>query len=486
MVSLAVRPPPRAPRAGRDGTRALSTQWLVGTGAVAAILAAAVAMAVLSAITVLLWAAGPLATDGLSAAPFRGAASLWLMGQRAPLDSGTYDLVLPPLAVTVVVAFLIARLAGWAARATSAFELAPAAIVVGGVVAGHVVVSGVAGWVSAQAGSGVDTLDAMRAGLVFALLCAVAGIAPHTWPWATVAARIGPRVRIGARAAGRGVIALLAGGAVALLISLGMHSGDVLELGQAVGGGISGAVGTTLLCLALAPNAVLWVVSLAAGPGFALGIDGGLSLTGEMHGGALPAMPLLGALPGAGPLPGYALLLVAIPIGAGGVIGWFARPVGGTRGWREELATAAAAGAVCGLGVGFLAGYSRGGAGGRLEDFGPNGLLVGALLALQLAVAATVLAAGRIGWEHYGRRPKQPPVKATAMSPVKAPVTSPVKIAGKTSVIPAQKKPAAEPESTPIEVVTASDVDDLPTSGDPERLERAQEPRVETEDEPTN
>ncbi|MBA3745465.1 DUF6350 family protein, partial [Sporichthya sp.] len=201
MVSPDLRPAVRSARAdsGRDGTR---TEWLVVTGAAAAVLGAAVAMAVLSAITVLLWAAGPIASEGLSAAPFRGAASLWLMGQRAPLDSGTYDLVLPPLVVSAVVVVLTARLAGWAARVTTSFELTPAAIVGGGVVGGHVLVAGLAGWVSGRAGSGVDVVDAMRSALVFAVPCVAAGIAPHTWLWAKVGARHGARVRVAARAAG--------------------------------------------------------------------------------------------------------------------------------------------------------------------------------------------------------------------------------------------------------------------------------------------
>jgi hypothetical protein len=215
MVSLDARPRPRPARAdtGRDGTR---TEWLVVTGAVAAALGAAVAMAVLSAVTVLLWAAGPIAGDGVSAAPFRGAASLWLMGQRAPLDTGAFELVLPPLAITAVVVVLTARLAGWAARATSAYELTPAAVVGGGVVLGHVVVAGIAGWVSGRNGSGVDVLDAMRSALVFAVPVTVAGIAPHTWLWAKAAARHGTRVRLVTRTAGLGALALAAGSTLVL------------------------------------------------------------------------------------------------------------------------------------------------------------------------------------------------------------------------------------------------------------------------------
>ncbi|HUR74574.1 MAG TPA: DUF6350 family protein, partial [Sporichthya sp.] len=231
------------------------------------------------------------------------------------------------------------------------------------------------------------------------------------------------------------------------------------DLLHTVGGGVSGGAGTTLLCLAMAPNAVLWVVALASGPGFALGTDAGLSLTGDMHGGALPAMPLLAALPGPGPLPGYAWLLVALPIGAGAVIGWFARPAEGCRGWREEVLTAAVSGAACGLSLGVLAGLSGGGAGGRLAHFGPSGVVVGGLLALQLAAAATATAAARIGWERY-RGPKERGVKELTAKPAAFPVQ-------KTKAEAADDDKRGPAPASPIVVVAAEEVEDLPPDPDP-------------------
>ncbi|WP_019875628.1 DUF6350 family protein [Sporichthya polymorpha] len=477
MVSLDAGPRLRSARPG-SGRETPRPRWLLAAGAGAAALGAAVGTALLSAITVLLWAAGPIVSDGVSAAPFRGAATLWLMGQRAPIESGTYELVLPPLLITAVVVVLTVRLAGWAARATAAHELAPAAMVGGGVLLGHATAAGVAAWVSARAGAGVDLSDALRAALILGVPCVIAGVVPQTWPWAIAVARVGDRVRTAARAAGFGALALAAGGAAALVLSLIVHAGEFSDVLGLVGGGVNGGVGVVLLCLALLPNAVLWVISLAAGPGFALGADGGLSLTGEMHGDALPALPLLAALPGAGPLPGYAWLLVAVPVGAGGVVGWFARPAGGRRrGWREELATAAVAGVVLGLGAGVLAGFSAGGAGGRLDEFGPNGLLVGVLLAAQLAAAAVVLAAGRIGWEHY-RQPIERVAGRTMMPMPRIPTQKQPAQKQPAHKQPAQKKPGAEPKpaaepkptvertadgsaGTPIEVVAAADVDDL-------------------------
>lgn len=373
-------------------------RWLIATGAAGAALGAAVGMAVLSAVTVLLWAAGPLAGSGITAAPFRGAAAIWLFAQRAPLDNGTSELVLPPFAVAVGVVAVSIRVAAWAARRTRAHDLGSAATVAAGVVLGHVSLAAAAAAFSSGGGSGVDPLDALRAGVILAVPCALAGVAPQTWLWAHLAARYSTPVRVAARAAGAGVAVLLGGAAAVLLASLAMHHAALVELFDAIGGGISGGVGTTLLCLAMAPNAVLWVVSFAAGPGFALGTDAGLDL-GGLHDGALPAMPLLAALPAAGPLPGIAYVAIAVPAAAGAAIGWFARPSGAARNPRVELVVAALAALACGLGTAVLAGLSGGGAGGRLSSLGPSTLALALALVPELVVVAVVVAAGRLGYE---------------------------------------------------------------------------------------
>lgn len=384
------------------------TRWLFLTGVAAATLGAAVAVASLAAVTVLVWAAGPLATQGITAAPFRGAAALWLFAQRAPLAAGPGDLVLPPLAITAALVAVTVRVAAWAARRTRAHEPAAAAVVGSGVVVGHLLLAALAASFSARNGAGVDTGPALRAALFFALPCALAGIVPQTWPWATLTAKYGAEARRCVRAAGAGAIVLLAGGAAILLISLIWHAGRTGQLFDAVGGGMSGGAGTTLVCLAMAPNAVLWVLAFAAGPGFALGTDAGLGL-GGLEAGALPAMPLFGALPGAGPLPVLAHVALMLPVAAGAAIGWCARPSGAKPRPRSELAAAAVAGVTCGLGLGVLAGLSGGGASGRLETVGPNLFAVTGALVGELTVVATVVAAGRLGYERMSGSPMTAP-----------------------------------------------------------------------------
>lgn len=437
----------------------LRPRWLVAAGAAGAALGAAVGMAVLAAVTVLLWAAGPLATTGITAAPFRGAAALWLMAQRAPLDNGAGELVLAPLLVTAGLVVVIVRVAAWSARTTRAHDLAPAATVAAGVVLGHVALATLAGAFSARGGAGIDPVQALRAGLIFAVPCALAGVAPQTWMWAQLAARYAAPIRTAVRAAGAGAAVLLAGGVAVLLVSLVVHHAAAKEGLDAVGGGVSGGAGSTLLCLAMAPNAALWIVSFAAGPGFSLGTDAGLDL-GGLHDGALPAMPLLAALPDAGPLPRLAYVAIAIPIVAGAAIGWFSRPAGAVRNPRLELVLAALAALACGLGVAVLAGLSGGGAGGRLSSFGPSAFALALALVPELVAVAVAVAAGRLGYER---------VRGVAV-----PTTRPVRI-------PRQKsKPA---EEKPVEPAT----DTTDQAGDLEDVENTQEiPVIIDDDEPAS
>src|SRR5690606_39433843 len=113
--------------------------------------------------------------------------------------------------------------------------------------------------------------------------------------------------------------------------------------------------------------------------------------------------------------------------------------------------------------------------------FGPNGLVVAPLLAAQLAAAAVVLAAGRIGWERYrqplanvaGRTMVPAPRIPTQKKPDSRPPAAPESTAEAMPTPEPAPKPTPEPESTgeaepadgpagtPIEVVAAADVDDL-------------------------
>ena len=121
----------------------------------------------------------------------------------------------------------------------------------------------------------------------------------------------------------------LAASGVLLAVMLALGRGRVLALHHALGPGIAGSAVLTLAQVLLVPNLVIWTSAVLAGPGFAVGSGAWIDLTSSRLG-SLPAVPVLGALPGDGPLPVAALALLAVPLAAGAVAGVLvARPAAG-------------------------------------------------------------------------------------------------------------------------------------------------------------
>ncbi|MGQ0465565.1 MAG: cell division protein PerM [Sporichthyaceae bacterium] len=365
-----------------------SGRFTLTYGAAAGLLAAAVGLAMLSAITVLMWATGP-ESSGRSADPFRTAGALWVLGQRGAVAFPGTDVRLAPLGLAVGFAIVAAKAAGWATRAAGAHDLTSAARVVGGFsAAGGVVAYGVAS-TTANHDLHVGLWSALSSVVPFAAVCAAAGAAPQTVEWARFAAPRRKRWVPVLRSAARAAVVLFAGGAVVVALSLCLRTARTGEEFAAVGGGFTGAVGSMLLSLAFLPTAACWAVGFAAGPGFALGTDASVALNGVQTG-ALPTLPILGAVPGSGGLPWYGWLPPLMVIFAGVVAGWH-RPTGFVR-VRTVVRSAATAGALAGIGVGAVLAFSSGDAGGRLSTLGPNGLLVGAVLVGELGAVATATA----------------------------------------------------------------------------------------------
>lgn len=367
-------------------------------GAVAGLLAAAVGLAMLSAITVLMWATGPESTalpggePGSrpdTAGPFRTAGALWVLGQRGAVAFPGTEVRLAPLGLAVGFAIVAVKAAGWATRAAGAHDLPAAARVVGGFVAGSGAVAYGIASLTARHDLHVGPWSALSSVVPFAAVCASIGAAPQTFEWARFAAPRRARWRPLLRSATSAAAILFAGGAVVVAIGLCLRTGATGDEFAAVGGGFTGAVGSMLLSLAFLPTAACWVIGFAAGPGFALGTDASVALHGVQTG-ALPTLPIVGAVPGSGGLPWYGWLPPLIVVLAGAVAGWH-RPAGFVR-LRIVVRSAAAAGALAGVGVGSVLAFSTGDAGGRLSTLGPNGLLVGGVLVGELGAIATATA----------------------------------------------------------------------------------------------
>lgn len=112
----------------------------------------------------------------------------------------------------------------------------------------------------------------------------------------------------------------LAGALVLLIVAIVAGWDRVLLLHESLAPGAAGGLVLTLGQLVLVPNLLIWGAAWVAGPGFAVG-TGTSVLPGHTELGALPAIPMLGALPTPGAGPGWAWAVLAVPVLAGTVAG---------------------------------------------------------------------------------------------------------------------------------------------------------------------
>ncbi|MFI9342883.1 DUF6350 family protein [Streptomyces sp. NPDC052773] len=216
---------------------------------------------------------------------------------------------------------------------------------------------------------------------------------PGRWPGRA-------RPAIAARAAAAGTAAYVGGGALLVAVSLVWHGGAARVAFAQLTEGWSGRFAVLLLCLALVPNAAVWGMAYALGPGFALGAG---QVTGPLSAAPaplLPPFPLLAAVPEPGPGTPLHWAAGAVPVAAGVTVGWFAGRAAGdgwTRG-RAALGALYAAG-LCAPALAVLAGLAGGPLGvGRLAHFGPVWWQVGVAGAVWTAVVGMPVAWAVRAW----------------------------------------------------------------------------------------
>lgn len=330
------------------------------------------------------------------------AMGIWLLGHGVPLTADTVTVSLAPLGIMALALFATyvsakrfatTSVRAWAAGAVT-YALCTTAVAA---------IAGTApGWTLAVAA---------LAGLVMGALGMALGILAR--PDAPTAAEIGERaevlalrltgvdlvpatLRLGLRGGAVGV-ALLLGGAALLVAAWALAgratSSDIIT---ALEPGWTGGVVFAVAQLALLPNVVLWAVAWLAGPGFAVGEGTSFTPFGTISG-PLPAIPLLGALPGedwANPVSAWAPVLVVACGVAAGLFAWRRLEPSLVRwfdvGW-------VLGGIVLVPGVLMLLGqWVAAGAGGpgRLSDVGANPLVTAGLVAAEVGGGAAAVLLG--------------------------------------------------------------------------------------------
>ncbi len=205
------------------------------------------------------------------------------------------------------------------------------------------------------------------------------------------------------KAASLAAVGLVGVGALLTGLSIFVHWNRIISLYQGLHAGAVGDLAVTLLQLALLPNLIIFGLAWGTGAGFSLG-TGTLISPAATNAGALPTLPILGAVPAEPGVWGYAVLVLPVVVGA--LAGWYFIRDGENHldewftlrlSWRWLAAVLSGLTAAIGLGllVGIvaciLAALAHGSLGvGRFTDVGPNPWLTGAWAAVTVGIGSLI------------------------------------------------------------------------------------------------
>lgn len=385
--TLEQRLPGDSARTSIDG----GAPWVSGVLAAAQALIFSLAAVVIPAIAMAVAASAQIAGATTSWGGAVGMSSrIWLLGHSVPLATGVVDLTIVPLGVSAVAVFgtyVSARRSmtpHWSALLSG----------IGTYVAGVVLTALLCGAVSP-----VQLSSAVVGGL------AVAGIG-LTWgvlarpdsvdladALTALVVRVPLLVRVGLRG---GMVAAGAALALAGVVTMTWIVAEHTTVTDVVRGlALDSASGVSLAVaqLVLVPNLMVWALTWLAGPGFAVGAGTHFGM-GAVTSAPLPALPMLGALPG--PTTGSGLVVWApVLIASAGVLGgWFVHRRLERIAWWHVFVLAALVAAGAGLACGALVTLASGvGGPGRLGEVGASGVFIGLTVAAQVGVGALVLLA---------------------------------------------------------------------------------------------
>ena len=404
MTELLSRPPgPRAPRRPPAGPPPRPVSVTVA-GVVAAVQSAGLGVLAVMVTVLVGWATA--ADSGASAATaVTGGLQTWLVAHhtRMVIPGGGFSLT--PLALAALPLLLVYSATLRAARLAQVTRRRGVIALTSAVTASYAVLATVVALLART-----DSVRPLPAS-AFLGAAAVAAVAAAT---ATVRAsgrglvlwlRLPAVLRAALPPAAGALAVLLGAGAVLVGVMLGRHHGQGAVLVEGLDAGAGGVLLLLLGSLMYVPNAVVWGTAFVVGPGFAVGQGTSVSMAGADLG-AVPAFPLLAALP-EGTGTGAGSVLLVAPVLAGVLAALLLRR--GTRrpgapdltSTRRLLECCALVGAVTGLATGLLALLSAGSAGpGRMADVGPDWWAVAPATALEVAVVA---AATLLLLRHRGR-----------------------------------------------------------------------------------
>lgn len=384
------------------------------TGMVAAAWCVGLGLAVLTTITLVGWIAAPRTALGPGLpGVFRTAVNFWLVAHHAGFSTSAGRVGMLPLGLILLPAGLLYRGGGWILRSAEHRYRRRIGVV----------------QVALLLAAPYATFAVM-----LALIARTPSLQPSPWQaflacfsLAAVAGGLGAaraisasrgRVRSGVGALLRllpdrprsvvtgvlgSLMVLTATGAILVGGSLAYHHEEAADVYRMLAPDRVGGVLLILVEIAYLPNAVIWGMSYAIGPGFSVGAGTSISPTGVFLG-ALPSFPLLAALPEPGPAPLVSLPALAAPFLAGVVGGALT-----VRSFPSAVYEAAPlwgflSGVLTGAVMTVLAALSGGPLGGaRMATMGPSPWQIGLLATLEVGLAAAC-SAWLVNWWMFRER----------------------------------------------------------------------------------
>lgn len=389
MTDLLTRPPgPRAPRRPPAGPPARS---LTASGVVAALQAAGLGALAVMVVVLVGWATA--ADSGASAtAAVTGALQAWLVAHHTRLlvPDGTFGLV--PLGLTALPLVLLHSATLRAGRAAAVRGRRGVVALTSAVTATYALVVTVVALLARTDDVRPVPLTAFVGAACVAALASGTAAVRATGRATVLWHRLPEAARAVLPPAAGALAVLVAGGALLSGAALAVHHDRARELTTGLDAGIGGGLLLLLGCLLYLPTAALWGLAFCIGPGFAVGQETSVGVLGSDLG-AVPAVPLLAALPAGTGSPAWWLVLL-VPAAAGTAAGLVADRAAATAGWRRLVEVAAGTGALVGATVAVLSWLAAGPAGpGRMAEVGPAWWAVGPLAALEVTVAVAATTA---------------------------------------------------------------------------------------------
>jgi hypothetical protein len=336
------------PRTGSDAGEP-SPRPLPVAGAVAGAAAVAVTLVICMAVAVIGWFLADAGAHGDTTGALRIGTDAWLLGHGGHLTVAGTPVGITPLGLTAVLLLGAFRAGRWAADGAEPAADDRAVGVATAVCTGvYVVLAVVLAEVAGRSAS--VSLPRTVLGAVLVAGCAGGlGLAAGSGRLAAWWDRVPGYLRSIAEGALTGAALAVAAAALVVAVALALSFNDAASVFSSLRLSFGDGLMLVLVSALVAPNAVLLGLAWLAGPGFAVGT--GTSVTvGSATLGPVPAFPLLAALPGDGPQPGWTVALLGLPP--------LAAAIGAGLAQRRYAVTAWDSAALRGFGSGLAAGVA--------------------------------------------------------------------------------------------------------------------------------